>query len=385
VRAVRARAVWTPDGLRDDAVVDLDGQRVVGVRPARDGDPAPLEGLLIPGLINAHTHLEFAWAHGLVPGGKGLADWVLALSALTRPEDVHREAHGRAAAVSMVDLGVAGVSDISNRGDTASWLADAGLHGVVQHELLTMDPALLPGQMRAVSLGVRWTGSTVVTRPSPHGVYSTLPELLVASGSVGGAVGSIHVSEDPAEAMLLAHREGPLAELLAHFGVDWSAWVAPRCSPVAYLDSLGLLGRELMLVHGVHASEQDRTVAIAAGSPVCLCPRSNLHIGETLPAAPAWIAAGGMVALGTDSLASCPDLDPLGEVATLMGYFPAVQPCAWLAAATSGGADALGLRHLGRIRAGAAPGLVLLEEVGGLADLRKVPTRRWVVRPAASA
>ena len=159
--------------------------------------------------------------------------------------------------------------------------------------------------------------------------------------------------------------------------LDWRWFEAPGCSPVEYLDTLGVLGPELLVVHGVYLSNHDRHLLRRRASPLVLCPRSNLHISGDLPDLPTLIAEGVHLAVGTDSLASCADLDPLACVHTLADAFPTVDPAALLHAVTAGGADALRLGHLGRIATGNAPGLVLLPGVADANALRDgVPTRR---------
>ena len=105
----------------------------------------------------------------------------------------------------------------------------------------------------------------------------------------------------------------------------------------------------------VHAGPDDRRRAREAGATAVLCPRSNLHIGGRLPDVPALLADGVALALGTDSLASCPDLSVFGEVATLAARFPAVPALVWLEAATHGGAAGAAARRLRRARPGPPP------------------------------
>jgi cytosine/adenosine deaminase-related metal-dependent hydrolase len=375
----RVRAAWTPVGLRADVVVEVDeGGVIVALRPARAGDPAPLDGLLVPGLVNAHVHLELSDRRGQVPGGEGLVPWVGALVGLGRPDDAQRAAAATAGAREAAGFGTAAVSDISNGGDTAPALREAGLAGLVHHEVLGFGRERQEAVLAAASAGAVRAGR-VVTRPSPHAVYSTPPAAIrAASVPRGGGPASIHLAEDPGEAELLADGTGPFSDLLERIGVDWRWWTPPGLSPAAYLDALGVLGPGLLCVHGVHLDAADRALLAARGAPLCLCPRSNLHIGGRLPDVPALLGAGVTLVLGTDSLASCPDLDLLAEVAVLLEAFPDVSPEVWLHAATAGGADALGLAGLGRLAVGAAPGLLLLEGVHALDDLTQVPPRRWL-------
>lgn len=371
-----ARRTLLPSGLESGVVVDTDGARIRSVRRARPGDPPAEPGLLIPGLVNAHLHLELSWAAGRVPGGEGLPAWIRDLMRIPRPPAGPELA---AAAGSLVASGTALVCDIAN-GDTAAILDEHGLVGIVQHEVLGFGAAQLPDRVAAVA-GPDRTVGRVVVRPSPHAIYSTPPALIRAACRPSSVPASIHVGEDPAERSFSELGAGSFAELLDALGVDWRWWTPPGLRPVAYLDSLSVLGPGLLLVHGVDLDDDDRARIAARGSPLCLCPRSNLHIGGRLPDVPALLAAGVHPCLGTDSLGSSPDLDVLAELGVLARAFPEVPIALLLHLATTGGADALGFPELGRIAVGASPGLVLLDtdDPRDLAD-GPVP-RTWKVRP----
>ncbi|MES1165302.1 MAG: amidohydrolase family protein, partial [Verrucomicrobiota bacterium] len=123
-----------------------------------------------------------------------------------------------------------------------------------------------------------------------------------------------------------------------------------------------------------------------AGATVVLCPRSNLHIGGRVAAVDRLLEDGVHLAIGTDSLASTPDLSLWGEMATLAAHFPSVPPALWLEAATRQGARALGLPALGSLTPGKRPGVldVLVEAPEApLESLVRDPTPslRWVARP----
>ena len=382
---VHARQALLEGQVVPGVAVEVDERgTITEVRPARDADPPAAAGLLVPGLVNAHLHLELSWAHQRVPGGEGLVPWVAALRSLQGPSDADADTVATAAAQALYDSGTALVSDVSNRGHTAGMLAAAGLAGVVQHELLGMHQAVHAARLaQAEAADVSWTGP-VATRPSPHATYSTPgPLIRAASRPLGGVPASIHVGEDPGEATFTTVGEGPFADLLDRLGLDWS-WFAPAGdTPVQWLASLGVLGPDLLLVHGVHVTAADVAAMAQAGGWLCLCPRSNLHIGGQLPVV-AQLREGGVgLCLGTDSLGSSPDLDVLGEVACLIDAFPEVPPVAWLHAATAEGAAALGTagQGYGKIAVGTAPGLLLLEGVDNAEALVEVPPRRWVVPP----
>ncbi len=355
-----ARALL-PEGFRDDVTVVTRGGVIAEVRPGRAGDGDPLSGTLLPGLVNAHAHLELEGP--LVPGGDGLAAWVRALRGRGGAAG-----DGSGPARQARALGTALVCDVSNGGHTAPALRAAGLAGLVQHEVLGFGRDTLPARLEAAARWPRVEGA-VTTRPSPHATYSTHPDLIRVAARPGAVPASIHVGEDPAERAFLLRGDGPFAELLDGFGVDWRHFEAPGCSPVAWLERLGVLGPDLLLVHGVDLDDDDRARIVARGATVVLCPRSNLHVGGRLPDAPALLAAGVGLALGTDSLASVPDLDLVAEVQVLAAAFPEVPAAVFWRAATAGGADALGRPGYGRVAVGASPGLWILGPDG---------ERRWV-------
>ena len=368
----------------DDVVLEADGPWLTAVRAPRDGDPAPTPGLIVPGLINAHLHLELS-GFGSVAGGDGLHAWVNRLFQARKgaPDGAAR------AAAAMFAAGTAAVSDVANAAGTGEILAAAGLQGIVHREVLGFDADTLPDRIAALAdYGADYRGPNGVIRerPSPHAPYSTAPSLLVAAVRARpGVPATVHLAEDTDELEFLGAGTGQWAALLDRLGRDWRWWDAPHLDPVSYLDELGVLGPELLLVHAVHLGGADPTRLAAARAPVVLCLRSNLHITGRHPDAPALVRAGVRLALGTDSLASCPDLDVLGEVVALGRAFREVPAAVWLRAATAGGADALGLPHLGRIAVGAAPGLLVLDvdDVDEIVE-RGDAARRWLLPPGPS-
>jgi cytosine/adenosine deaminase-related metal-dependent hydrolase len=332
--------------------VDLDAAgQPLRLRRARPDEPVR-PGLLCPGFTNAHAHLELSAARGRAPGGDGSAPWVRALAALgldpTAPEAV---AAARAAAAEARAAGCAALIDTSNHGHTAPLLADAGLRGAVQLELLGLSPARWgPGLARARALGLR---------PTAHSPISCAPALLTAAlappagpdvpSAGGGGWPTVHVDEDEADAALLADRAGPWAAFHAALEARLPAhpWreALPRApSGVHALHALGLLRPSLGLVHLAAAPPSALDLVAAAGATAVLCPRSNRHISGRLPDLRGLVARGVPLAVGTDSLASAPDLDPLADAALLRAAAPEVDPAVWMRALLDGGARLWGGR-----------------------------------------
>ncbi len=385
--------------LADDGAVLAVGGRAELRAEFPDAPEERAEGVLLPGLVNAHSHLEIAAHADGVPGGHGFFAWAsLLMRARSADTPDKLRAPAATAAAAAVALGTAVIGDVGSSLVAAPGIGSAGLAGVLFHELFGSREATT-GDALADAARERAAADAHADAPwperlgyvvAPHAPYSAGPELLArifAAAAAAGRATSIHVAEDEDEIALLRDGSGRWPALLAGMGVDPATRV-PRKSPVAYIASLGAFKTETppLLVHMVHASADDRRIAREAGATVVLCPRSNLHIGGRLPDVGALLADGLTIAVGTDSLASAPDLSLWAEMATLTAHFPAVPAARWLDAATRGGARALGIRGAGTLAPGARPGVldVLVDDLHApLESLVRAPspTLRWMARP----
>lgn len=358
------------------------------------------EGIVLPALVNAHCHLELSALAGAVPGGGGLIAWASQLVALVRTLDRARAAAAAAAAASeMVARGTAAVGDVGNGLAAVPAIGAAGLRGVFFHELVgsrdardggaladaarELEALLAPAPHEGTGAGpivsdgdhagatsgdgnparaaVTWPSGLAYV-PAPHAPYSVGRELFRKIFHVAARTGvptSVHVAEDRDELLLLRDGSGRWPAVLTRMGVDPATRVAGQ-TPVAYLASLGAFDTAAapLLVHMVHADGDDRRRAREAGATAVLCAQSNLHITGDLPDVGALLDDGVNLALGTDSLASVPDLSLWGEIATLAARFPRVPAATWLDAATRGGAEAMQLAPLGSLTPGKRPGII---------------------------
>jgi cytosine/adenosine deaminase-related metal-dependent hydrolase len=375
-------ATWIADGA-----LALDGEVVVAAGPraeveARHGAAEPLDAVLLPALVNAHTHLEVSHLRGQVPGGAGLAAWIASFvraraGAREDPAAVER------AVASLRACGVAAVGDVTNTLAALPALSHAGLAGRLFHEVYGLSEARIRAALaeaEAVRDAAPAPGPGLRIVPSPHAVYSTNPR--VVAGLLGAGPASIHLAEDPAERAFVTGGEGPLAELMAALG---AGEVRPRGrSPVA---CAGGLHAGNLVVHAVDLDAEDVEVLRRTGATAVLCPRSNLHIGGRLPDLPRLLSAGVRLAVGSDSLASSPSLSPLAELAALSRAFPQVAAERLLPLAWNGGC--VGAPSVGRLAVGTAPGVVWLPLSGErpespcawlLAAAAGEPTFQWVAR-----
>lgn len=375
-------SLWLPGGVEDGVLEVDDSGCITDVRPARQGDPAAVDGLVLPGLVNAHTHLEFSNHRGLIPpAAEGFLPWLRTVMQLDRTALPDRVAEGQRGAAELMEAGTAWVWDVSNDGDTAPWMLNAGLRGMVQHEVLGFDRAQVTDTVARLSDFVQ--DGVIRRRPAPHALVSTAPELVRAAVEACPWPCTLHVGEAEDEAEFVAAGTGPIAALLDAIGRDWQWWQAGGHSPLELLDSLGVLGPQLLLVHGVRLSASDVALAVERKASVCLCPRSNQHIGGRIADVRSFVDAGLSMAVGTDSLASTPDLDLFGELVVLVRACPDVPATRWLAMATHEGADVV-QAPVGRLEIGRHPGVlqVGLSDPGDLSA--GTPDRQWLVRPHGS-
>jgi cytosine/adenosine deaminase-related metal-dependent hydrolase len=322
---------------------------------APDGDVQDLgRGVLLPGLVNAHCHLELSNLRGRLDRSGGFAHWVEDLVA-TRGRDGPgpvRAATARGIR-EMESTGTVAVGDVSNDLTHLDLLARSRLTAVVFHELLGWNPARAAALAAAADArppGQRAGG--VEVRLAAHAPHSVSPALFAELVKRGGPA-AIHLAESAEEARFLLRGDGAWMRFLEKRGLGDLPFDAPGVSPVRYLDELGVLRPGLVAAHCVYVDEADRARLAARGVHVAVCPRSNLNLGVGIPPVPELLAAGVRLCLGTDSLASVDSLDLIDDAATLHGEFPDVDPAVIVEMATAGGARALGLEGLGTI----APGM----------------------------
>ena len=310
-----------------------------------------IDGVILPGLVNAHTHLELSYLQDAVPPADAFVPWVSRLMAVrqTRNEDADPAvaAAAREAARQLHATGTAVVGDISNTLRTPAILGEAHLAGVVFHELLGFGPADRTAQVRAArERAARVSVPGVRVSLAAHAPYSVSPALFAAIradlDAHPGDVSTVHVAEGVEEVELIRTGQGPWRGLLDGLGVWDPEWTPPGTSPITYLDDLGFLDGRVLAVHGVQADGSDLARLRASGTTLVCCPRSNRWVGAGSPPIDAFYAAHVRLAFGTDSLASAPDLNLFNELAEARRLAPRV-PARWLLeSATAVGAAALG-------------------------------------------
>ena len=350
--------------------------RIEGI--GRRGPSGPVidlgDAIILPGLVNAHTHLEFSDLAAPLPAGTNLTDWIAEVVRLRRARVPGAAEETRLATALSAGLQESAAAGVTALGEIATAIPAQGYppHGP---------------RVRLYREGLGWSPTTIlrgsVARDlnhlrhalgglSPHAPYSVsagLGRWLVRTAVAGHLPVAMHLAENRAEAEFVATGEGPFQDLLAGLGV-WPISPAPRLHSAA--DWISQLARAPRgsVVHGTFLDETALNRLIRHRDRLCLvvCPRTTLRLAGALPALAQWRQAGLRLAVGTDSRASNPDLSILAECRTLVEA-GIMSPTAALQTATRGGAWSLMLEHrCGQLAVGRPADFIVLQAPSGHAD-----------------
>jgi cytosine/adenosine deaminase-related metal-dependent hydrolase len=321
-------------------LVTVAGERVAAVEPhgARRADLDLGDCAVLPGLVNAHTHLDLTGMRGLAPPSPDFTGWlrqVIAYRRVRAPEQV--QADIRSGLAESVRQGTTLLGDISGYGSSWHALAHAPLRAVIFHEVLGLTEERAAAAWQSLSLWLSVLGTTPTWRKgiSPHSPYSVRSNLFSPAVWQGVPV-AIHLAETAAELELLAEHRGPFVALLQELGV-WSPDGLVRGAE----DVLHLTRGPNRVLY-VHGNFLPPDATIPPNGAVVYCPRTHAAFGHPPHPFRDMLARGVRVALGTDSLASNPDLDLLAEARFLHRLYPDFPGEKLLHMATLAGAEALG-------------------------------------------
>lgn len=313
------------------------------------------DAALLPGLVNAHTHLELSWMAGAIPRADSMIDWIRGLMRERSSGPADGEASLTRAATHAIEqaksTGTVLIGDVSNILITPGLLVSLGMDAVVFHELLGFTPVDPEGLVRQGWARVddlererrQTSGSTIDYSVVAHAPYSVSPALFGAIARARRrAPLAVHLAESTDELEFLRTGRGGFRRLLQDLGVWSDAWHPPGCDPVEYLDRLRYLSPGCLIVHGVHLNVASLERLRDAEAVIVTCPRSNEWVGAGVPPVAHFYSSGVRVAIGTDSLASVSTLNLFDELAALRRIAPEVSAASLLDSATRAGAVALG-------------------------------------------
>jgi 5-methylthioadenosine/S-adenosylhomocysteine deaminase len=374
VPAVRLRARWVVPivtaPIPDGAVLVSGAGRIAAIGPdSAVPRPDNIEVLdlgdvaLLPGLVNAHSHLELTALRGLVTE-LPFARWIARIKQLgeSLTPDVFR-AGARWGVLESYAHGITTTGDTGRTGEAARAMAELGMRGVAYQEVFGPDPAQLDASIQGLQAALKALDPLASERlaigVSPHAPFTVSDPLLAAVGALAHIQArpiAMHVAESHEEMQYVIEGRGPFADNLRGRGIH----VAPRDkTPVKWALEGGLEPLAPLLIHCVHADKRDYAAIAACGGSVAHCPVSNQLLNNGRANLMLMRDEGVKAALGTDSVTAGNTLDLFAEQRAAGVGLP-LTPNERLRLFTADAADALGVGGAGRLELGAWADLVAI-------------------------
>ena len=355
-------------------------EAILPVSEAGD-DIQQLEGILSPGFVNAHCHLELSHMKGMIPAQTGLQEFVKQIVALRQvaPEAIQEAIV--AAEAEMVANGIVAVGDISNTLDTLSQKAKHRLAYYSFVELYDLDPTRAADKILAgLEMQKQFQENCIRASLVPHAPYSVTNILWdLLSVHFGIHTISMHNQETTDENDFFKTKTGSFLGMYERTKVNLDFFEATGLSSLQSVLPIFKKAHHGILVHNSFTSAKDIQAVHAAMDNAfwCLCPNANQYIEQTMPPVELLRSEKVNIVIGTDSYASNWSLNVLDELKTIHQHHSDIPLSEMLGWATINGARALQMdKHLGSFEQGKKPGVVLIKGIETLNDLRNASSQR---------
>ncbi len=354
---LRAKYVM-PDSrtVIENGAVAVQGSKIVDIGrypTVRSSGTSPThdlgEAVLTPGLVNVHTHLDLTNSADSIRRVPKFTDWIFQIIGKRTPSTVGPSV--REGVQQSLAGGATTVGDIDGTGESIQVLRDTPIRKVVFFEVLGFsgEHAATGLTRLAAYLGSPPASDSLLTAAlSPHAPYSTSADIY-RQCVVSGVSVCTHIAETEEELEFLSSGTGAFLDYLEAFGISTAEWAPPQLTPVQYMETLGILQKDSLLVHCNYLTDTDVTTLAESGASVVFCPRSHHYFYHTDHPVVQLIESGINVAIGTDSLASNWSLSPLDELKFLTRTQPCIRPETLFDMVTCNGPKALGLTQVGRL------------------------------------
>ncbi len=330
-----------------------------------------VDGLLLPGMINAHCHTELSHYYQKLEQHTGLPDFLQQVNKLNAEKTAPTQAIQTAiklADATMQKNGIVAVGDICNTTNSILVKQDSPIyyHNFIECiTILEADTERRFGEYVAVLKKFQEQG--MMSSLALHAPYTCNESMYKKVNEFPIAIGtkfiSIHNQESEAENLLFEKKAGGFDDFYKKFGLEKTEILKEKTCTTSFKNTMRLLSADTkkLFVHNTFTKASD-IAAADSNTWWCFCPNANLYIENGLPQLPLFLAQKNKIVLGTDSLASNTDLNILAEVKTIQDHFPEIALKEILKWATINGANLFGLeKKLGSFEVGKTPGFVMVK------------------------
>ena len=368
------RADFIFDGYRfrreDEVLITSPDGRIIDIVPSNEAGEGveQFPGMLMPGFVNCHCHLDLSHLKGRIPEGTGLVDFLLQVMAQRDSASIEEKNDAMLRAMDQIHrTGTVAVGDICTGNASLEMKKFSSLYWYNFIEVSGLSESIASSKMQtALRLADEFVSALPGSRaiPSPHAPYSVSPALMrLLNDFTPNATIAIHNQESQAENELFMQGKGDFLRLLNNVSSESVNFIPTGSSSFQYWFRFFSNRQKIISVHNTFLGANDLEYAKNSESGCselifCLCPNANLYIEKQLPPADMLLESGIRPVLGTDSLASNHQLNIWDEVKTIFAGC-AVPPEILLSWATLNGAKALGISDVfGSLEPGKQPGLV---------------------------
>jgi cytosine/adenosine deaminase-related metal-dependent hydrolase len=384
----QATQIFTGTELLEDQLVLItqkDGtiEALVGIEEAGE-DIQSFEGIISPGFVNAHCHLELSHMKGMIAAHSGLQEFVKQIVGLRKVEDGIIQQAISSAENEMYKNGIVAVGDICNTLDTLSQKQKHKLAYYSFVELYDLDPTRADDKINTgLKMQEAFEQNCVRASLVPHAPYSVSFNLWkLLSNYFGAHTITMHNQETIDENEFFENKSGSFLGMYERTKVSLDFFEATGLSSLQSVLPYFKKAARSILVHNSFTSAAD-IKAVQKQMPNsfwCLCPNANQYIEETMPPIDLLRANAAEIVIGTDSYASNWSLNILDELKTIQKHNPSILLAEMLGWATINGARALQMeKGLGSFEKGKKPGVVLIQGVNSTGQLQNISISKRII------
>lgn len=361
--------------IKDGIVVINESGEVIDVLNSKQGLRISekiefYQGIIVPGFVNSHCHLELSHMHDKIQKGAGLISFISAIISQRSVDEDQVLAAMKTYDELMFANGIVAVGDISNNKLSKSVKQNSNIYYHTFIELLGFDPLRAETVFqKALDLKAEFAPLSASFAPhAPYSVSAKLFSILNKYAEDHDNLFSMHNQECESENQFFLHKSGAFIDFYKMLNIDLSFFEAQSKTSLQALLPLFPVNQKIVLVHNTFTNLEDIAAVKHSKKNItwCLCPNANLYIEQRLPDLALLLNSELNITVGTDSLASNDKLCILSELKTIKEHFyelPSSQIIRW---ATLNGAHFLGIdSKFGSIEKGKTPGLNLILHVNG--------------------